>query len=119
MGRQQLSAGPPPSPSTLACVFVVCIRVPLEAQEQPLFLVNRGAVEWLGTGRGCGDVQPVMALLCEGVLSVCSPDRLGSLWLRPPFVTADSGWVCFPCHPRSRFFSLCFSFDSEMRGRRS
>lgn len=73
-------------------------------------------VEWLGTGRGCGDVQPLVALLCDGGLSVCSPDRIGKLWLRPPFVTADSGWVCFPLHPPSPFFCLCFSTDLEIEG---
>lgn len=76
MGRQQLSFGPQPSLPSLACVFVVCIRVPLRAEEHLLLVVKRRAVEWLGTGRGCGDVQPLVALLCDGVLSVCSPDRL-------------------------------------------
>lgn len=47
------------------------------------------------------------------------PERLFSwptqlLWLRPPFVTADSGWVCFPLLPLPLFFSLCFSIDLEI-----
>lgn len=75
MGRQQLSFGPQPPLPFLACVFV-CVGVPLGAEQHLLLVVKCRAVEWLGTGRGCGDVQPLVALLCGGGLSVCSPDRL-------------------------------------------
>lgn len=104
-----------PSSSLCMCVFV-CVGAPLGAEQHLLLVVKCKAVEWLGTGRGCRDVQPLVALLCDGGLSVCSPDRLSQPWLRPPFVTADSGWVCFPLCPPSPFSSLCFSIDSEIEG---
>lgn len=75
----------------------VCVEAPLGAEQHLLLVVKCSAVEWLGTGRGCGDAQPLVALLCGVGPVACSSDRLSKLWSRPPFVAADSGWVCFPC----------------------
>lgn len=75
MDRQQLSFEPQLPLPSLACVFV-CVGVPLGAEQHLLLVVKCRAVEWLGTGRGRGDVQPLVALLCDGGLTACSPDRL-------------------------------------------
>lgn len=75
MGRLQLSFGPQQPFPSLACVFA-CVGGPLGAEQRLLLVVKFRAMEWLGTGRGCGDVQPLVALLCESGLSVCSPDQL-------------------------------------------
>ncbi|CAF99690.1 unnamed protein product, partial [Tetraodon nigroviridis] len=55
------------------------------------------AAKWLGTGGDLGDVQPRVALLCDGGPghSLSRPTHLAVVEA-PPFVTADSGWVCFP-----------------------
>lgn len=65
------------SPFSVLCVCVfVCAEVPHGVEQHLLLVVKCRALEWLGTGRGWGDVQPLVTLLCDGGLSVCSPDRL-------------------------------------------
>lgn len=77
MDRQQLSFEPQLPLPSLACVCVfVCVGVPLGAEQHLLLVVKCRAVEWLGTDRGHGDVQPLVAPLCDGGLAACSPDRL-------------------------------------------
>lgn len=73
MGRQRPSATSPFS-GPCVCVFVF-FWVPLGTELHLLLAVNCGALEWLGTGRGHGDVQPLVARLCGGGPAVCSPDR--------------------------------------------
>lgn len=78
-----LSLSLSPAPTPCVCVF--------EATRTSC------VTEWLGTGGDLGDVQPRVALLCKGGPghSLSRPTHLAVVEA-PPFVTADSGWVCFP-----------------------
>lgn len=109
MGRQQLSFKPQlylsPFPRPL-CVFE---------------LTHTSCVtEWLGTDRDLGDVQPVVALLCEGGPghSLSRPTHLAVVEA-PLLSPLTPGGCVFPFHSRPAFLSHSFSIDSEMEGQRS
>lgn len=114
MGRQQLSFKPQ---SYLSFATpIVCV---LELTHTSCVLCNRAA-EWLGTGRDLGDVQPVVAPLCEGGpgRSLSRPTHLAVVEA-PLLSPLTPGGCVFPFHSPSAFLSHSFSIDSEMEGQRS
>lgn len=111
MGRQQLSLKPQlylsfSTPCVCVCVFE---------------LTHTSCVaEWLGTGADLGDVQPLLALLCEGGpgRSLSRPTHLAMVEA-PLLSPLTPGGCVFLFHSPSAFLSHSFSIDSEMEGQRS